>query len=75
MLNEHFEKLIKVELGNKTMLNKKGTELTSKLSTYMISPPWKLPFLSSLIQFLTQQAKKGFWQPRGTLKDGNRCMK
>jgi hypothetical protein len=44
MLNEYLEKLIKAELGDKTMLNIKGMELTPKLSMDMISPPWKLPF-------------------------------
>jgi hypothetical protein len=37
MLNEHLENLIKIKIQDKTVLNTKGTELTLKLSTDMVS--------------------------------------
>jgi hypothetical protein len=56
---------IKVETQDKTMINIKGTELTLKLSTNMVSPSQKLLFEAHSHQFLTQNSRKGFWQPRG----------
>jgi hypothetical protein len=75
MLNEHLENLIKAEIYVKIMLNTKGTELTSKLSTDMVSPPWKLFFGAHSHQFLTQNYKEGFWQPRGIPGEGNKREK
>jgi hypothetical protein len=71
MFNEHLENLIKVEIQDKTVLNTKGTELTQKLSTYMVSPSRKLLFEAYSHQFLTQNSRKGLWQPRGIPGDGN----
>jgi hypothetical protein len=65
MLNEHLENLIKAEIQNKIVLNTKGIELTLKLSTNMVSPPQKLLFEAYSHQFLTQNSREGFWQPRG----------
>jgi hypothetical protein len=59
----------------KTMLNIRRTELTPKLSTDMVSTPWKLLFEAHSHQFLTQNSMKGFWQPRGTPGEGNRREK
>jgi hypothetical protein len=67
-----LENLIKVEIHDKTVLNTKGTELTPKLSTNMVFPPQKLLFEAHSHQFLTQNSRKGFWQPRGTPREGNR---
>jgi hypothetical protein len=53
----------------------KGTELTPKLSADMISYSRKL-FIETLPQeFLTQNTKKRFWQPRGIPEEGRRCEK
>jgi hypothetical protein len=41
----------------------------------MASLPWKLLFKAHFHQFLTQNSNEGFWQPRGTLGDGNGHMK
>jgi hypothetical protein len=57
------------------MLNTKRTELTPKLSMDMVSPPWKLLFEVHSHQVLTQNSKEGFWQPRGTLGEGNKLGK
>jgi hypothetical protein len=57
------------------MLNTKKAELNPKLSMDMVSPPWKLFFEAYSHQFLTQNSKEGFWQPRGILEEGNRCEK
>jgi hypothetical protein len=66
-----LENLIKAEIQDKIMLNTKGTELTPKLSTDMVSSPWKLLFEAHSHQFLTQNSREGFWQPRGIPRDGN----
>jgi hypothetical protein len=65
MFNEHLENLIKVEIQDKTMLNTKGTELTLKLSTNMVSLPRKLLLEVRTHQFLTQDSNEGFWHTRG----------
>jgi hypothetical protein len=70
-----LENLIKTKIQDKTVLNTKGTELTPKLSTYMVSPPWKLLYKAHSYQFLTQNSREGFWQPRGILEEGNRREK
>jgi hypothetical protein len=57
------------------MLNTKRTELTLKLSMDMVSPPWKLLFEAYSHQFLTQNSREGFWQPRSTPEEGNRSEK
>jgi hypothetical protein len=75
MFNEHLENLIKAEIQDKTVLNTKVTELTLKLSTDMVSSPRKLLLEAHSYQFLTQNSRKGFWQPRGILGEGNRCEK
>jgi hypothetical protein len=59
-----LENLIKAKIHDKTVLNTKGTELTQKLSTDMVSPPQKLLFEAHSHQFLTQNTREGFWQPR-----------
>jgi hypothetical protein len=75
MRNEHFEILIKVETRNNKVIMTKGTKLTLKLSTDMISSSRKL-FVETLPhRFLTQNTKKMFWQPRGTPGEGRRCEK
>jgi hypothetical protein len=61
MFNEHLENLIKAETRDKIVLNTKGTELTPKLSTDMVSPSQKLLFEAHSQQFLTQNSRKGFW--------------
>jgi hypothetical protein len=61
MFNEHLANFIKVEIQDKTMLSTKGTELTLKLSTDMVSTPWKLLFEAYSHQFLTQNSREGFW--------------
>jgi hypothetical protein len=71
MFNEHLENLIKVEIQDKTMLNTKGTELTPKLSMDMVFPSRKLLFEAYSHQFLTQNSRKGLWQPKGIPGDGN----
>jgi hypothetical protein len=71
MFNEYLENLIKAETQNKIVLNTKGTELTLKLSTYMVSPSRKLLFDAHSHQFLTQTSRKGLWQPRGIPGDEN----
>jgi hypothetical protein len=71
MFNEHLENLIKAETQEKTVLNTKGTELTLKLSMDMVSPSRKLLFEAHSHQFLTQNSRKGFWQPMGIPGDGN----
>jgi hypothetical protein len=63
-----LENLIKEETQDKTMLNTKGTELTPKLSTDMVSPSQKLLFEAYSHQFLTQNSRKGLWQPKGHTK-------
>jgi hypothetical protein len=81
-----LKNLIKVEIQDKTVLNTKGTELTPKLSTDMVSPPRKL--LTDMVspprkllleahshQLLTQNSGEGFWQPRGIPGEGNRHEK
>jgi hypothetical protein len=57
------------------MLNTKRIELTPKLSMNMVSPPWKLLFEAYSHQFLTQNSKKGFWQPKGIPGEGNKHEK
>jgi hypothetical protein len=54
-----LENLIKVEIQDKIVLSTKGTELTPKLSTDMVSPSWKLHFEAHSHQFLTQTSRKG----------------
>jgi hypothetical protein len=71
MFNEYLENLIKAKIHYKTMLNTKGTKLTPKLSTDMVSPPRKLLFEAHSHQFLTQNSREGFWQPKGILGEGN----
>jgi hypothetical protein len=66
-----WKNIIKVETQDKTVLNTKGMELTPKLSTDMVSPSQKLLFEAHSHQFLTQNSRKGFWQPRGIPGDGN----
>jgi hypothetical protein len=66
-----LENLIKVEIQGKIVLNKKGIELTPKLSTDIVSPPWKLLLEAYSHQFVTQNSREGFWQPRGIPGDGN----
>jgi hypothetical protein len=75
MLNEHFEILIKAETQNNKVIMTKGTELTLKLSTDMISSSRKL-FVKTLPHgFLTQNTKKRFWQPKGIPEKGRRHEK
>ena len=52
------------------MLNTKRIELNLKLSTYIVSLPQKLLEAHSH-QFLTQNSREGFWQPRGIPGEGN----
>jgi hypothetical protein len=66
-----LKNLIKAEIQDKTVLNTKGTELTLKLSMDMVSPPRKLLFEAHSNQFLTQNTRKGFWQPRSIPREGN----
>jgi hypothetical protein len=66
-----LENLIKAKIHNKIVLNTKGIELTSKLSMDMVSPPRKLLFVAHSHQFLTQNSRKGFWQPRGIPREEN----
>jgi hypothetical protein len=73
--NEHLENLIKAEIQDKIVLNTKGTELTPKLSTDMVFPPWKLLLEAHSHQFLTQNSREGFWQPRGIPGEGDRREK
>jgi hypothetical protein len=75
MLNEHLEDLIKTKIQDQIVLNIKGIELTSKLSTDMVSPPRKLLIEAHSHQFLTQNSREGFWQPRGIPREGNRHEK
>jgi hypothetical protein len=60
-----LESLNKVEIQNKTVLNTKGTKLSSKQSMNMVSPPQKLLLEAHSHQFITQNPREGFWQPRG----------
>jgi hypothetical protein len=60
MINEPLENLIKTEIQDKTMLNTKGTDLTLKLNTDMVSPPRKLLLEAHSLQFLTQNSREGF---------------
>ena len=53
------------------MLNTKRTKLTPKLSMDMVSLPWKPLLKAYSHQFLTQNSREGFWQPRGILGEGN----
>jgi hypothetical protein len=53
----------------------KGTELTPKLSTEMVSSTRKLFFEAFSHGFPTQNIKEGFWQPRGILGEGSRSEK
>jgi hypothetical protein len=71
MFNEHLENLIKAETQDKIVLSIKGIELTPKLNTDMVSTSRKLLFEAHSHQFLNQNPRKGFWQPRGILGDGN----
>jgi hypothetical protein len=57
------------------MINTKKIELTSKLSMGMVSPLWELLFEAYSHQFLTQNLKERFWQPRGISGEGNRHEK
>jgi hypothetical protein len=41
----------------------------------MVSFPQKLLFEAHSHRFLTQYAKKGFWQAKGTLREGRRREK
>jgi hypothetical protein len=70
-----LENLIKVEIQNKIVLNTKGIELTPKLSTDMVSPPWKLLLEVHSHQFLTQNSREGFWQPRSIPGEGHKHEK
>jgi hypothetical protein len=70
-----LENLIKVEIQDKIVLNTKGIELTPKLSTDMVSPPWKLHLEGYSHQFLTRNSREGFWQFRGIPREGNRSEK
>jgi hypothetical protein len=72
MLNKHFENLIKVEIQDKIVLNTKGTKLTPKLSTNMVSSLQKLLLEAYSHQFLTQNSREGFWQPRGIPEEENK---
>jgi hypothetical protein len=71
MFNEYLENLIKAKIHDKTVLNTKGIELIPKLSMDMVSPPRKLLFEAHSHQFLTQNTREGFWQPRGIPREGN----
>jgi hypothetical protein len=53
----------------------RGTELTLKLSTDMVSSPRKLFFEALSHGFPTQNTKEGFWQPRGIPGEGRRHEK
>jgi hypothetical protein len=53
------------------MINRKRTQLTPKLSMDMVFPPQKLLFKAYSHQFLTQNSREGFWQPRGIPGEGN----
>jgi hypothetical protein len=75
MLNEHFEILTKAETQDNKVIMTKGTELTPKLSTDMVSSPRKLFFEAFSHGFPTQNTKKGFWQPRGIPREGRRREK
>jgi hypothetical protein len=66
-----WKNLIKIETQDKTVLNTKGMELTPKLSTNMVSSSQKLFFEAHSHQFLTQNSRKGFRQPRGIPRDVN----
>jgi hypothetical protein len=66
-----WKNLIKIETQDKTVLNTKGMELTPKLSTNIVSPSQKLLFEAHSHQFLTQNSRKGFGQPRGIPRDAN----
>jgi hypothetical protein len=57
------------------MLNTKRIELTPKLSMDVVSPPWNLFLKAYSHQFLTQNSREGFWQPRGIPEEGNRREK
>jgi hypothetical protein len=57
--SEHLKTIIKAGTQNKTV-KYKGTVLTPKLSTDMVSSPQKLLFEAQPQGFLTQNAKKGF---------------
>jgi hypothetical protein len=70
-----LEDLIKVEIQDKTVLNTKGTKLTPKLGTDMVSPSWKLLLEAHSHQFLIQNSREGFWEPRGIPGEGNKREK
>jgi hypothetical protein len=70
-----LENLIKAEIQHKIVLNTKGIELTPKLNTDMVSPPQKLLLEAHSHQFLTQNSREGFWQPKGIPGEGNRHEK
>jgi hypothetical protein len=70
-----LKNLIKVGIQDKIVLNKKGTKFTQKLSTDIVSLSWKLLIEAHSHQFLTQNSREGFWQPRGILGEGNKCEK
>ena len=53
------------------MLSTKRIELTLKLGMDIVSPPWKLLLEAYSHQFLTQNSREGFWQPRGIPEDRN----
>jgi hypothetical protein len=57
------------------MLNTERIELTSKLSTNMVSSPQKLYLEAHSHQFLTENSREGFWQPRGIPGEGNKHEK
>jgi hypothetical protein len=70
-----LENLINAKIQDKTKLNTMGTELTLKLSMDMVFPPQKLLLKVHSHQFLTQNSREGFWQPKGIPGEGNRCEK
>jgi hypothetical protein len=57
------------------MINAKRTELTPKLSIDMASLLRKLFLEAYSHQFLTQNLREGFWQPRNILREGNKHEK
>jgi hypothetical protein len=70
-----LENLIKTGIQDKIVLNTKGTELTPKLSTDMVSFPHKLLLENHSHQILTQNLREGFWQARGIPRERNRREK
>ena len=70
-IDEHFGDSIRHKTKAITVLNTREIRITPKLSMDMAFPSWKLLLEVLFLTKLSLKMWKGFWQPRGTPRDGN----